>query len=309
MNSPTDSLAPDAADRHVDDGGALIDIVVAVDGTYAAREALGWGARIARSSSSPLTAVHAWQPGLGDLKAGHERAAARRRRALRSWCQPARDAGVDARMVVGEGELADVLASVVRVRANRGRRLVVLGRAAPGSGLEHDDDRQCDRIARQLRVPLAIAPSPGAGRQLRRVVLGLGGSVSSRAAATWLASVAGGLDLEVHAVTAFEPMVEWVPRWSEASVWTKVRGELEGPWTEPLRQRGVVPVTRVLEGINVGATLTHYARRSHADAIVIGLGDSAGHRSRHPATDLLERCHLPVILVPGDTLGATIGAR
>jgi nucleotide-binding universal stress UspA family protein len=289
-------------------GGSLAELIVGVDGTYAAGEALGWAARLASASGATLTAVHAWQAGLGDVDAGYERAAAQRRRVLRQWCEPARDVGVEPRTVVGDGELIDVLAKVVRADAARGRRLVVLGRAAPGSGIAHDDDHQCDRTARQLRVPLAVAPSPGAGRRLRRVVLGLDESTSASAAATWLACVAGPLDLEIHAVTAFEPVIEWVPRWSKASIWTKVRAELDGPWTEPLRRRGLAYSTYVVEGTNVASTLTRYARRCHADAIVVGLGDDAGHRGRHPATDLLKRCHLPVILVPVETLGAVSGS-
>jgi hypothetical protein len=308
MNTTTGTRArrPDPDHR---DGGSLAELIVGVDGTYAAGEALGWAARLAHASGAALTAVHAWQARLGDRDAGHERAAAQRRRLLRKWCEPARDAGVDPRTVVGDGELFDVLARVVRAGASRTGRLVVLGRAAPGSGIEHDDDHQCDRTARQLRVPLAVAPSPGAGRGLHRVVLGLGGSASAHAAATWLGSVAGALELDIHAVTAFEPIVEWVPRSSKASVWTKVRAELEGPWTEPLRRRGLAYSTHVVESINVDATLTHYARSCHADAIVVGLGDGAGHRRRHPATELLKRCHLPVILVPAEAFGAMDESR
>jgi nucleotide-binding universal stress UspA family protein len=290
------------------DSGSLAELIVGVDGTYAAGEALGWAARIARTSGAGLTAVHTWPaPALGDRTVG-PRTTMRRRRALRSWCQPARDAGVEAQTVVGDGDLRDVLASIVRSRTAPDRCLVVLGRAAPGSGVEHDDDHQCDRIARRLPAPLAVVPSPGAGRPLRRVVIGVAGSAGAEAAATWVASVAGTLDLDVHAVTVFEPMVEWVPRWSQSSVWTKVRHELEGPWTEPLRRRGVACATRVVEGINVDAALTQFARRCHADGIVVGLGDG-GHRRRHPATKLLERCHLPVILVPVGSVGHADGAR
>ena len=122
----------------------------------------------------------------------------------------------------------------------------------------------------------------------------------ARPAATWLAAVAGGLDLEVHVVTAFEPMVEWVPRSSATSVWAKVRDQLDGQWTAPLRRAGVDYSTHLIEGINVANTLVDCARRRHADAVIVGLGDSAANRRRHPGTDLLERCHLPVILVPVD---------
>lgn len=282
---------------------SLADIVVGVDGTYAAGEALGWAARVARTTGATLTAVYAWQPGLGDSTSGHERAVAQRRHELHQWCRPVSDAGVEARPVVGDGELFEVLASALGAGETRGRHLVVLGRAAPGSGIPHDLDHQVDSVARHLRVPLAVVASPGAGRRLARVVLGASGSVSAHAAATWLADV--GLDLEIHVVTAFEPIVEWVPRSSPTSVWSRVRDELEGPWTTPLRRAGVDYSTHVIEGINVANALTDYARRCHADAIIVGLGDSAGNRRRHLGTDLLEHCHLPVILVPADDPATT----
>lgn len=292
MNSAPRTHTP-PRQRDDPDSGGLVEVIVGVDGSYAAGEALGWAARIADASGAALTAVHAWQAGLGDAGVGHQRAASHRRRSLRVWCQPARDGGVDPQTIVGDGELIDVIQAIVDDTASPGRQLVVLGRAAPGSGIDHDDDHQCDRIARQVRVPLAVAPSPGAGRRLKRVVLGLGGSNSAQAAC-WLGSVAGPLDLDIHAVTAFEPFIEWVSRSNKAGVWAKVRAELEGPWTEPLRQRGVAYSTHLIEGMNIEATLTDFARRCHADAIVVG----RGHSGRHPVTELLNSCRLPVILVP-----------
>ncbi|MBI5088505.1 MAG: universal stress protein [Actinobacteria bacterium] len=278
---------------------SLAGIVVGVDGTYAAGEALGWAARIACTTGVTLTAVYAWQPGLGDSTSGHERAVAQRRHELHQWCQPASDTGVEARPVVRDGELFSVLAYTVRAGGEtHGRHLVVLGRAAPGSGIPRDFDHQVDSVARHLRVPLAVVPSPGAGRQLARVVLGAVGSASAHAAATWLANVR--LDLEIHVVTTLEPIVEWVPRSSPTSVWSRVRDELEGPWTAPLRRAGVDYSTHLIEGINVTNALTDYARQCHADAIIVGLGDNTANRRRHSGTDLLDRCHLPVILVPVD---------
>lgn len=308
MNRTTRMLTP-LPRRDPSDSGGLTEVIVGVDGSYSAGEALGWAARLAAATGAALTAVHAWQPGLGDLGAGHQRAASQRRRDLRRWLQPARDAGIEPLTAVGDGDLIDVLATVLNDGSSDNGRLVVLGRAAPGSGIEHDDDHQCDRIARHLRVPLVVAPSPGAGRRLQRVVIGLGGSASAQAAVSWLGSIAGPLDLDIHAVAAFEPFIEWVPRSSKSSAWAKVRTELEGPWTEPLRQRGLTYSTHLMEGTKIDSALTDYARRCHADAVVVGLGESAGRRPRHRATELLKRCHLPVILIPVEAVGDVDGSR
>jgi nucleotide-binding universal stress UspA family protein len=278
------------------------EIVVGVDGTYAAGEALGWAARLASTLRAELVAVYAWQPGLGELSSGFDRAARQELRDLRRWCGPAKDAGVDARTVVTEGPPDDVLAEAARSGGGVDCHLLVVGRASHGSGLAHDQDHLGDRLARRLRTPLAVVPSPGAGRTLRRIILGLDGSASAHAAATWSASVAKAIAADIVAVTIFEPIVEWVPRSDRSSMWSKVRRELEGPWTEPLRRRGVGFTTRVLEGTNIAGSLTQVARDQHADAIVIGLGDDVGRR-HHPGTHLVDRCHLPVVLVPVDTTG------
>jgi nucleotide-binding universal stress UspA family protein len=278
------------------------EIVVGVDGTYAAGEALGWAARLASTLGAELVAVYAWQPGLGELSSGSDRAARQELRDLRRCCGPAKDAGVDARTVVTEGPPDDVLTEAARSGGDVDPRLLVVGRASHGSGLAHDQDHLGDRLARRVRTPLAVVPSPGAGRTLRRIVLGLDGSASAHAAATWSGTVAKAIGADIVAVTIFEPIVEWVPRSDRSSMWSKIRRELEGPWTEPLRRRGVGFTTRVLEGTNIAGSLTQVARDQHADAIVIGLGDDVGRR-HHPGTHLVDRCHLPVVLVPVETTG------
>ncbi|MGH9230925.1 MAG: universal stress protein [Acidimicrobiales bacterium] len=283
---------------HAPVGASPAEIVVGVDGTYAACEALGWAARLARSTGSEVTAVYAWRPGLGELSSGSDRAARHELRNLRRWCRPVGDAGVDARTVVTQGQPDHVLVEAARSRGGARPRLLVLGRASPGSGLAHDHDHLCDRIARRLPAPMAVVPSPGAGRSLRRIVVGLDASASAVAAAVWSASVAAALDADIAAVTIFEPTAEWVPRSDPGSMWSKVRRSLEGPWTQPLRRRGVAFTSRVLEGTNVAASLTQFARDRHADAIVVGLGDTGWRR--HPGTHLVDHSHLPVILVPAD---------
>ena len=298
MNSSSTDTGADER-LHERDGALPAEITVGVDGTYAACEALEWAARLARSTGSELTAVYAWQPGLGELSSGSDRAAKHELHNLRRWCRPAGDAGVDARTVVTQGQPDHVLLDAVHAGGHDHPGLLVMGRAARGSGLVHDRDHLCDRIARHLRAPMAVVPSPGAGRSLRRIVLGLHGSASAAAAATWSASVAAALDADIAAVTIFEPTAEWVHRSDPGSVWSKVRRGLEGPWTEPLRRRGVPFTTRVLEGTNVAASLTQFARDCHADAVVVGLGDAG--RRRHPGTHLVDHCHLPVVLVPVGT--------
>ncbi len=275
------------------------EILVGVDETYAAGEALAWAARLASSLGAGLTAVHAWQPGLGELSSGHDRAARREMRDLRRWSKLTKDSGVDVRTVVTEGQPEDVFAEVARFSGPADPRLLVVGRASHGSGLAHDQDHLADHLARRLRTPLAVVPSPGAGRTLRRIVLGLDGSAGADAAAAWCAGVAKAIGADVAAVTIFEPIVEWVPRTDRSSMWSKVRRELEGPWTESLRRHGLRFTADVLEGTNVDASLTNFARERHADAIVIGSGDDAGHRL-HPGTHLVDHCHLPVVLVPAD---------
>jgi nucleotide-binding universal stress UspA family protein len=243
-----------------------------------------------------VTAVHAWQPGLGELTSGLDRAARRELRDLRRWCKVANESGVDVRTVVTQGDPDDVLAEAARSGGDADPPLLVVGHAAHGSGLPRDQDHLADHLARRLGSALAVVPSPGAGRTLRRIVLGLDGSEGAHAAAMWSAAVGKAIGVDIVAVTIFEPIVEWVPRTDSNSMWSKVRRELEGPWTEPLRRAGVGFTTDVIEGTNVDAALTHVARERHADAIVIGSGDDVGHRL-HPGTHLVDHCHLPVVLV------------
>jgi nucleotide-binding universal stress UspA family protein len=136
---------------------------------------------------------------------------------------------------------------------------------------------------------------------MRELIVAVNGSVRSLAACQWVADRAAQCGWRVHAVTIFEPYIEWVPANDPRSIWQELEGELAGPWTAAL-SRGRIPFTHeVIEGLDHIATLTRVARERHADAIVVGAEghtERRHHRRGNTGIHLVHHSHLPVILVP-----------
>jgi nucleotide-binding universal stress UspA family protein len=271
-------------------------VIVAMNDDDGDNDIVFWAARFA-GSGGRIIATRCWSARLGELRPDTQRAVtAHLLSELRSWAQPAADLGVPLQLRILDGDPEDAVARLAR---GEHAQLVVVGSGGRSwTGLA--SGTLPIRLAYRLHRPLAVVPAGGSAHGLRRVLLAVNGSASSLAACRWVADTAAHHHSDVHVVTVFEPVMEWVPCDDPRSVWQGLRRQLDGPWTEPLTAAGLHHTSEVVEGLSTVEALTAYARHHHLDAIVVGSGDRPRlfHRAT-TAVHLVQRSSLAVIVVPG----------
>jgi nucleotide-binding universal stress UspA family protein len=138
------------------------------------------------------------------------------------------------------------------------------------------------------------------------IVVGIDGSKSAQTAARWAATQAQQSGARVVAVYA-------VPRtelWSLSAVQVNIdellaemQGNLDGPWTAPLRKAGVEHTTQLVRG-DPATELLRAAKRARASMLVLG---SKGHGALADLVvggtvhKVINRSNIPVVLVPAST--------
>jgi nucleotide-binding universal stress UspA family protein len=145
--------------------------------------------------------------------------------------------------------------------------------------------------------------------ELKKIVVGVDGSPAAAAALRWAADTVGddGEILAVHgtataliaqaaasAATGMGAFPELEGRRDEA------QRMLEGPWREPVRDRGVAYRAVALDGDPVDAIL-ETARRYGADAIVVGHQGPTGllqRLFRGVLEGLVDEARRPVVAIP-----------
>jgi nucleotide-binding universal stress UspA family protein len=274
-------------------------VVVVMDGSYAAGEALLWANRLTGSVGGDLVAVRTWRPGLGNTSPRAAQATVGRlRRELHRWCDDALHVDDEpATEVVEDGD-----PGVDEVLGHHALELVVTGIEASANLDLHGLGGFASHLAVRSGCPLAVVPTGGAGRVVHEVVVGLDGSARSLAACEWVARHAAVAHWHVHALTVYEPLVEFVAPTDPRSLWSQFEHALEGPWTAPLREAGVPYTTELVEGVDHIDAMTQATRRRHADAIAVGtIGNPRRLHHKHGSTGLhlVHEAHLPVIIVPG----------
>jgi nucleotide-binding universal stress UspA family protein len=274
-------------------------VVVVMDGSYATGEALLWANRFAGAIAGDLVAVRTWRPGLGNMSPRAAQATVGRlRRELHRWCADALHLdGARSTEVVEEGD-----PGVAQVVDHHEIELVVAGIEASASLDLHGLGGFASHLAVRSNRPLAVVPTGGAGRVVQEVVVGLDGSARSLAACEWVARHAAIAHWHVHALTVYEPLVEFVAATDPRSMWSQFEHALEGPWTEPLREAGVSYTTELVEGVDHIDAMTQATRRRHADAVAVGtMGNPRRlhHKRGSTGLHLVHEAHLPVIIVPG----------
>jgi nucleotide-binding universal stress UspA family protein len=270
-----------------------------MDGSYAAGEALLWANRLSHSIVEDLVAVRTWRAGLGNTSPRASRATVRRlRRELLRWCEPALELGGEPRAEVAEDGDAGVDDLLQRHQVD----LVVAGIEASANFDIHGVGGFASHLAVRSNHPLAVVPTGGAARTVHDVVVGLDGSSRSMAACRWVARNAAIAGWHVHAVTVYEPLVEFVAATDPRSVWSYLEDELDGRWTQPLRDARVAYTTELVEGMDHIDAMTRVTRRRHADAVAVGtIGNPRRLHRRRGSTGLhlVHTSHLPAIIVPG----------
>lgn len=106
---------------------------------------------------------------------------------------------------------------------------------------------------------------------IERILVGLDGSDSSRAALDWAISLARGMEAELVAVYVTRPTVSRYPESGPTPSYDLVlRAEFEKDWCRPLIEAGIRHRMLVEEGRRPAEVIAAVADRLEADIIVVG---------------------------------------
>ncbi len=274
-------------------------VLVGTDGSASGQAALGWAAAVAKVTGSELVVAHAWHPGFAEVAPDTyaELRAAAQTELADQWCLPARDAEVDHRAILLEGDPRDQLLTAA---AAEDADLLVVGARGAGS---HPHALHLGSVTHHLvhhtDRPLAAIPASAQPEWPDRMVVGVDGSPGSGAAVAWCRDLAAPLRTEVIALYAELPLIEMVPRTDPDSWYQIALGQCH-EWAGPLRDGGVTTREMVVaHDAEVG--LTETGIRERAGLIVVGTrgaGGISGLRLGSTALKVLHRSGLPVVLVP-----------
>jgi len=105
-----------------------------------------------------------------------------------------------------------------------------------------------------------------------KILVGLDGSPGSDRATQWVAEHGPALGARVSAVLVVPRTVVWelaVLQVDTGPILARRRAQLDGEWTEPLRQAGLQVTTRVLRG-DPAVELCDLAAARNVDLLVVG---------------------------------------
>jgi nucleotide-binding universal stress UspA family protein len=289
-----------------------IRIVVGVDGSNTAQEALRWAVRLGEVVGAEIVAVHA----VGLLEEVHDRDVAEDswRARLRDlveevWCAPLARTRCRHRVELREGHPVDVLLAAAD---DEPAALTVVGSRGVGANPALALGSTSLRVLQAARVPVLVVPdlsedgSPAGGLALRHVLVGVDRSEPSLAALELAADVAQllGGSLSVLEVVEYVPPFPLGPSTARTS-----EGEERAPErvmvlleeeARRIRRRGVGVQVIVRSG-DPAPTLLEVADDIDADLVVVGTrgrGGQADPLLGSVARTVADRARRPTLVVP-----------
>lgn len=284
-------------------------VVVGIDGSAEAREALRWACRLAGLLRDEIVIVHAL--GLlesldGELVAAHPHRAEIERIVAEEWCATLRRKESPFRIVVREGHPVDVL---VDVAENEGADILVVGSRGLGATSALALGSTSLHVLQVAGCPVLVVPDPEEAARhfgLQRVLLAVN-SVTPTVDAVGLAGeLVGALGARVTVVHAVEEVPSF-PLGPETRVSSE--GETEAPERDrarfdPLRRRLQalgVPVDLRIERGPAPEVVRAVAAAIDADLVIVG--SASASQSADPLVDSVSRqiagvAHRPTLVVP-----------
>ncbi|MDY7105135.1 MAG: universal stress protein [Actinomycetota bacterium] len=274
-------------------------LLIGIDGSETARQALGWASDLARRSGAELAVSRVFVPNqsevppvewdaLRDQQVGE----------LRELCAALENPPATVSTAMLDGDPAEAL---LRAAGDpRADLLVVGGRGAGGFPHLHLGS-VAHHLIHHARTPIAVVPDGGAA-PLTHLVVGVDGSPASLAAVELCAELADDLGVDVTAIHAFEPVAEWVSP-TDPSSWHHRALDEMAQWTAPMEKAGVpvsIDVQRELHPVDALARTLSTRPGSAAVVGGRGLGGFTGLRLGRVPIQLLHHAGSPVIVVPGD---------
>jgi nucleotide-binding universal stress UspA family protein len=292
----------DAEERH--------QVVVGVDGSHPARNALRWASRLARLLDDDVTAVHGvgLLDHLGDgLVLSHPQIESLREVVEREWCGPLTHAGLAHRVEVVERPAVDALLAAA---AERPTDLVVVGTRGLGLATDKALGSTALQLLRRVDVPVLVVSEPdnGPSVEVRRMTVGFDGSEDSRAALAWATDLADRVSATCEVAIAAEdapvfPLGPSSTTTSSAQEATpaRLRAVAEDA-CRPLRRRGIPYRVVVVRG-DAADTVVKLAAASRADLVVVGAsgeGSDADPLAGSVSRLVARQAGRPVVVVPGE---------
>lgn len=284
-------------------------IVVGIDGSPQAREALRWASRLAAELRGEIVVVHAL--GLleelhGELIVAHPRRAEIEEVVKTEWCSSLRRDGTAARVVVREGHPVDVLLDVsVHEKAD----LVVMGSRGIGSAPALALGSTSLHLLQLTSRPVLVVPEPeiSVGHLgLRRILVAVDGSPTSQAALEMACRLAVAFGAWIDIVQAIEdvpvfPLGPAVRESMEGEVGApqRTRAELE-PLRQRVRARGVPVHIHVQRGAP-DEVVGDVAASIDADLVVMGCHRDCAEAdllSGSVSRQVARTVHRPTLVVP-----------
>ena len=271
-------------------------LLVGVDGSAEAGDALRWSADVARRTGLELIAARVFATTQSELTPTidaelHER----QRREVEQWCGQVDTGGTTTALLL-DGDPPDALLGAA-VDWDAG--LIVVGGRGAGRLAHLDPSTVSGRLAHTTTLPLAVVPHTGA-EALGQIVLGVDGSPGSLAAVDFVADLAARLGVGATAVLAYEPFAEFVPETDERS-WRHEAERAVGRWVAPLTAAGVAVDVDVDRDVHPGAAIERALKAHPGSVACVGarkLSDVTGLRVAHTPLEMLDHTGAAVILVP-----------
>jgi len=295
-------------------------IVVGVDGSGAARDALRWALHLGEALDAEVVALHS----MGLLESVHDSGITvddRRADLLdvveNEWCAPAARAPCRHRVEVRDGPASEVLLAAAD---DEPADLLVVGSRGVGPNPAMALGSTSLRVLQTARVPVLVVPEPWGTSEpeeriaLHHIVVGLDRSEPSLAAldlAADLAEVLGG-SLSVVEVVEYVPPFPLGPETATTSAGEERAldrtATLAEDAVQAIRKQGV-SVQVVVRSGTPASTLVEVADDVDADLIVLGSrgrGGPAELMLGSVARTVADRARRPTLVVPAGARGALV---
>lgn len=278
-------------------------VVVGIDGSTSAREALRWACRLVPALGGEIVLVHALgllEPLHGELVGAHRRRAAIEDVVTYEWCAALRDDEVPHRIVIREGHPVDVLTGVAQDEA---ADLVVVGSRGVGSTLGLELGSTSLHLLQVAPCPVLVVPDREQGAPhliLRRILLAVDSSGPGDDAMTLTCRLAATFDAWITMVHVIEGEATG-PAWDRARLLPSLgRMRAQGVPVDLCVQRGVPHevVGSVAAAIDADLVVLETRHAGDPDAPLL---DSVSRQVARVA-------HRPTLVLPADLTTAPAGA-
>lgn len=272
-------------------------IVVGVDDSPAAREALGWSARLAGRAGVEILAARVYTPTQSEIMARRQpEIRAIQLSELHNWCSDLPPGSAEPETFVVEGDPTEAL---LEAATAQDADLLVVGSRGAGGFLNLHLGSVAHHLVHHTTLPLAVVPRD-AGTAIDQFVVGVDGSPASLAAVGLCAELAARLGVGVTAVHAYEPVLEWVPE-TDPTSWRRTADTHLRAWTKPISGAGIELEALVDHDRHPVAAIVRALEAGTSPVAVVGargVGGFRGLRLGRIPLQLLHHTGRPVIVVP-----------